>query len=73
MPEGRWVVDPSNTRTESPVTILPPESGAFLERAMRSVVTRGTARAAMNGIAISVAGKTGTAQLGIIMGNSIVQ
>jgi cell division protein FtsI/penicillin-binding protein 2 len=63
MAEGRWVTDPSNTRTDAPLKILAPDSAEFLERAMRSVVTGGTARSAMADIAVDVAGKTGTAQL----------
>jgi cell division protein FtsW (lipid II flippase)/cell division protein FtsI/penicillin-binding protein 2 len=63
MPQGRWLVDSSNSRTASPVSLVPPDSAAFLANAMRSVVTSGTARSAMSGIDISVAGKTGTAQL----------
>lgn len=63
MPEGRWVMDPSNSRTAAPVRVLDPAPSAFLENAMRSVVVSGTARAAMAGIAVNVAGKTGTAQL----------
>jgi cell division protein FtsI/penicillin-binding protein 2/cell division protein FtsW (lipid II flippase) len=63
MAEGRWVSDPSNTRTTAPLAILAPDSAEFLQRAMRSVVTSGTARSAMAGIAVDVAGKTGTAQL----------
>jgi peptidoglycan glycosyltransferase len=63
MPEGRWVVDSSNARSGPPRSILEPNLAAFLARAMRSVVLGGTARRAMKGEAISVAGKTGTAQL----------
>ena len=63
MPEGRWVSDPSNTRTAQPITILDAGSSMFLAKAMRSVVTSGTGRSAMAGIKISVAGKTGTAQV----------
>ena len=63
MPEGRWVTDPSNSRTAAPHEILAADSAGFLQRAMRSVVTNGTARAAMSGIQYEVAGKTGTAQL----------
>jgi cell division protein FtsW (lipid II flippase)/cell division protein FtsI/penicillin-binding protein 2 len=63
MPEGRWVTDPSNSRTDKPVAICAGDSAAFLQRAMRSVVTSGTARASMTGIKYEVAGKTGTAQL----------
>src|SRR5208282_898656 len=43
--------------------ILSPELAGFLAHAMRSVVVEGTARRAMNGVKVSVAGKTGTAQL----------
>jgi cell division protein FtsI/penicillin-binding protein 2 len=63
MPEGRWVLDPSNTRTATPVPVLAADSAAFLERAMRSVVLSGTARSAMAGLGVQVAGKTGTAQV----------
>jgi cell division protein FtsI/penicillin-binding protein 2/cell division protein FtsW (lipid II flippase) len=63
MPEGRWVTDPSNSRTAAPHEILEANSAAFLQRAMRSVVTNGTARTSMAGIKFEVAGKTGTAQL----------
>jgi peptidoglycan glycosyltransferase len=64
MPQGRWILDESNTRTDAPRVILAPESAAFLGEAMRLVVTGGTARRAMAGTTVSVAGKTGTAQLG---------
>lgn len=63
MAEGRWVTDVSNTRTDQALAILAPDSAEFLQKAMRSVVTSGTARSAMAGIAMDVAGKTGTAQL----------
>jgi cell division protein FtsW (lipid II flippase)/cell division protein FtsI/penicillin-binding protein 2 len=63
MPEGRWVVDASNSRTQAPKQILAPDLAAFLASAMRSVVVEGTARRAMKNEAVSVAGKTGTAQL----------
>ena len=63
MPEGRWVIDPSNARTAPPKPILAPDLAAFLANAMRSVVVEGTARRAMKGETVSVAGKTGTAQL----------
>jgi cell division protein FtsI/penicillin-binding protein 2/cell division protein FtsW (lipid II flippase) len=63
MPEGRWVIDGSNARTAPPKQILGPELAAFLASAMRSVVVEGTARRAMKGETVSVAGKTGTAQL----------
>jgi len=63
MPEGRWVIDPSNARTAPPKQILGADLAGFLASAMRSVVVEGTARRAMKGEAVSVAGKTGTAQL----------
>ncbi len=63
MPQGRWVFDPNNSRSAAPLPILATDSADFLSNAMRSVVTSGTARAAMAGIGVAVAGKTGTAQL----------
>ncbi len=63
MPEGRWVIDSSNARTQPPKPVLAPDLAVFLQSAMRSVVLEGTARRAMKGEAVSVAGKTGTAQL----------
>jgi cell division protein FtsW (lipid II flippase)/cell division protein FtsI/penicillin-binding protein 2 len=65
MPEGRWVSDTSNDRTAGPVPVLAPESADFLARSMRSVVTAGTARAALAGLDLPVAGKTGTAQVDV--------
>ena len=63
-PQGRWTLDENSGRTEAPEHIVPPEVAAFLADAMRSVVTNGTARRAMKGAQVSIAGKTGTAQLG---------
>jgi cell division protein FtsI/penicillin-binding protein 2/cell division protein FtsW (lipid II flippase) len=64
MPEGRWIEDDSNPRTDAPVEVLPASQAAFLAGAMRRVVTEGTGRNAMAGAQIEIAGKTGTAQLG---------
>jgi peptidoglycan glycosyltransferase len=63
MPEGRWVIDESNSRNAAARRIVAPDSAAMLAAAMRSVVTSGTGRRAMVGLDISVAGKTGTAQM----------
>ncbi len=63
MPQGRWVIDSTNSRTNAPRTIVPAEAAKFLATAMRSVVTSGTGRQAMSGLAMPVAGKTGTAQV----------
>jgi cell division protein FtsI/penicillin-binding protein 2/cell division protein FtsW (lipid II flippase) len=65
MPEGRWQTDEANARTDTPVQVLPVAQAAFLARAMRRVVTEGTARRAMDGAEIEFAGKTGTAQLDV--------
>ena len=64
MPEGRWVTDESNARHDPPRPILPAEQAAFIAGAMRLVVTDGTARHAMAGTPVNLAGKTGTAQIG---------
>lgn len=63
MPQGKWVIDDSNRRVDPPKLVLPPGPSAFVAHAMRSVVTGGTGRTAMAGVPISIAGKTGTAQL----------
>ena len=67
MPEGRWVSDESNSRNDAPLEILPDSQAAFIARAMRRVVTEGTARHAMAGATVGIAGKTGTAQLDVGM------
>ena len=64
MPQGRWILGDVNSRTAEPKPILDPDLAAFLAGAMRGVVTRGTGRRAMAGLDVSVAGKTGTAQVG---------
>jgi cell division protein FtsI/penicillin-binding protein 2/cell division protein FtsW (lipid II flippase) len=64
MPQGRWVLDESNSRRDAPRTIVEPEPAGFIAGAMRLVVTDGTARHAMAGTPVNLAGKTGTAQLG---------
>ena len=63
MPEGRWIADESNPRADAPVDVLPAGQAQFLAGAMRRVVLEGTARHVMAGTPVSIAGKTGTAQL----------
>jgi cell division protein FtsI/penicillin-binding protein 2/cell division protein FtsW (lipid II flippase) len=63
MPEGNWIEDDSNPRTDAPIEVLPPAQAAVIAGAMRRVVTEGTARSAMAGTPLSMAGKTGTAQM----------
>jgi cell division protein FtsI/penicillin-binding protein 2 len=62
MPFGRWVIDESNRRTEGMREILPATSAAFLTKAMRGVVERGTAKR-LRDITPAIAGKTGTAEV----------
>ena len=63
MPEDRWIADESNPRSDPPVDVLPAAEAQFLAEAMRRVVLEGTARHVMAGTPVSIAGKTGTAQL----------
>ncbi len=60
---ARWVLDNSDGRSEPPSIVISPQAAAYLASTMRRVVTSGTARAAFAGLALDVAGKTGTAQL----------
>jgi peptidoglycan glycosyltransferase len=64
IPQGRWVIDETNTRTNQPVPVLSPTLAAELGGYMRSVVTSpaGTGRM-LKGNPIPIAGKTGTAEL----------
>jgi cell division protein FtsI/penicillin-binding protein 2/cell division protein FtsW (lipid II flippase) len=64
MPQGRWVTGESNARQDAPRAIVEAEPAGFIAGAMRLVVTDGTARHAMAGTPVNLAGKTGTAQLG---------
>ena len=63
MPQGRWVLDADDARAQAPRPVAAQDSARFMAGAMRRVVTSGTARQAMAGLDISVAGKTGTAQM----------
>ena len=62
MPEGRWIVDETNTRTNAPQSVLSADQAQTLAKFMREVVTSGTGRRAA-GAAVPMAGKTGTAEL----------
>jgi cell division protein FtsW (lipid II flippase) len=61
-PQGRWIVDETNPRVRAPEPVLSRELAAEVAGFMRSVVTSGTARV-LNNSRISIAGKTGTAEL----------
>jgi cell division protein FtsI/penicillin-binding protein 2 len=61
MPEGRWITDETNTRTDAPQPVVSPDTAQTLAGFMREVVTSGTGRRAAG--AIPIAGKTGTAEL----------
>jgi cell division protein FtsI/penicillin-binding protein 2 len=46
MPQGRWVLDESNQRTDAPQPILPASQADLVARTMRRVVLEGTGRGA---------------------------
>jgi cell division protein FtsW (lipid II flippase) len=63
-PEVRWTVDPRDAPLRGePVAVVSPESAALLARAMRGVVTHGSAAGFLGGVLPPIAGKTGTAQV----------
>lgn len=62
MPEGRWIVDETNPRTNPPEAVLSADQAQTLAKFMREVVTSGTGRRAATS-AVAMAGKTGTAEL----------
>ncbi|MBW8877955.1 MAG: FtsW/RodA/SpoVE family cell cycle protein [Acidobacteria bacterium] len=63
MPEGRWVIDESNTRRATPVPVLGPDLARSLAGSLRRVVTQGTGRPFLAGVQPAIAGKTGTAEV----------
>jgi cell division protein FtsW (lipid II flippase) len=63
MPEGRWVIDESNTRKSPPEPILGGPPLERIARSMRRVVTNGTASRILGGVEPAIAGKTGTAEV----------
>ena len=62
MPQGRWITDETNARTNAPQAVLGPDIAQTLGKFMREVVTSGTGRRA-GGASAPIAGKTGTAEL----------
>ncbi|HUD98657.1 MAG TPA: FtsW/RodA/SpoVE family cell cycle protein [Bryobacteraceae bacterium] len=62
MPQGRWIADESNDRTDAPQAVIGPDVAVTLGRFMREVVTQGTGVRAANA-PVPIAGKTGTAEL----------
>ena len=64
MPQGRWIIDETNPRTNEPAALLDPTLAAQLARYMREVVTSpaGTGHVLQSN-PIPIAGKTGTAEL----------
>jgi cell division protein FtsW (lipid II flippase)/cell division protein FtsI/penicillin-binding protein 2 len=63
MPQGRWVIDESNTRKAKPEEILAGPPVHLIAQAMRRVVTSGTAAAYLGRMQPAIAGKTGTAEV----------
>src|SRR6185369_2018227 len=63
MPQGRWVIDESNTRKTAPEPILAGPAVSLITQAMRRVVTSGTAAAFLGHVSPAIAGKTGTAEV----------
>jgi cell division protein FtsW (lipid II flippase) len=62
MPQGRWVIDDTNQRTETPRAVLSTAQARSLAATMRRVVTEGTGRS-LKDISPAIAGKTGTAEV----------
>ncbi|HVT17683.1 MAG TPA: FtsW/RodA/SpoVE family cell cycle protein [Thermoanaerobaculia bacterium] len=63
MPEGRWILGGENPRAGAPVQVLDAALIGIIARAMRGVVTEGTAAAFLARIEPPIAGKTGTAEV----------
>ena len=62
MPQGRWVLDETNRRTEAPREVLAAAAGWRIARTMRGVVLEGTGRV-LRDVRPPMAGKTGTAEV----------
>jgi cell division protein FtsW (lipid II flippase) len=69
MPEVRWIepeessAKAAKVATAPPMPVLDPTATAIIARAMRGVVTEGTAAAFLSGVQPAMAGKTGTAEV----------
>jgi cell division protein FtsW (lipid II flippase) len=62
MPQGRWVIDDTNRRTDPPKPILSAPAARSLAGIMRRVVLEGTGRI-LKTVEPPIAGKTGTAEV----------
>ncbi|MBE3099929.1 MAG: FtsW/RodA/SpoVE family cell cycle protein, partial [Planctomycetes bacterium] len=62
MPQGRWILDDTNRRTDAPRLILSASLTELLGRTMRRVVLEGTGRT-LRSVEPAIAGKTGTAEV----------
>jgi cell division protein FtsW (lipid II flippase) len=62
MPQGRWVIDETNRRTDPPRVVLSPAQARSLSATMRRVVIEGTGRS-LKDVVPAIAGKTGTAEV----------
>jgi cell division protein FtsW (lipid II flippase) len=65
MPEVRWIEPegPAAKAAAAPMPVLDATATAIVARAMRGVVTEGTAAAFLSGVQPPMAGKTGTAEV----------
>jgi len=61
-PQGRWIIDETNSRVRAPQPLLSRELAVEIAGFMRSVVTSGTGRV-LSKSPVAIAGKTGTAEL----------
>lgn len=62
MPQGRWVIDETNRRTDAPRPVLTPALARSLSATMRRAVLEGTGRS-VKSVEPPIAGKTGTAEI----------
>ena len=62
MPQGRWVIDETNRRTDAPRAVLSPAQARNLAGIMRRAVVEGTGRSVKD-VEPAIAGKTGTAEV----------